>query len=332
MTTTTPTTTPTPAPPVPEPPRPAPPVTQGRGATAADPAIAGAVVVGVDGSEDADRAVVWAAEQARREHRRLVLLRGSALVGHSIYPGAEYLMMDQASVDAEASTGRAVLAASREQALRAGGDLDVTTLDVRTDPRLALVEASDRAHLMVVGSRGRGHTSSILMGSVSASLAARAACPVVVVRPQAVDAEHKPGVVVGARLDPGSVAVVDYAFAQASLRGVPLRVVHFYFDTETTDIQLTAMAGSSSLRQELAEPMAETVAGLREKYPDVDVHLDLATGAFRALLAETAGHHDLVVVGRRTGGRLDRAIGTWSTLSIVENAHGTVVVVPETVG
>ena len=60
-----------------------------------------------------------------------------------------------------------------------------------------------------------------------------------------------------------------------------------------------------------------------------EVHLDLQIGAFRTLLAESASQHDLLVIGRRTGNGLSRAIGTWSTLSIVEHAAGTVLVVPE---
>ena len=108
--------------------------------------------------------------------------------------------------------------------------------------------------------------------------------------------------------------------------------MHFYFDTESADEPRTVPPGSAALAAELREPMAEVVAGLAEKYPDVQVYLDLADGGFRTLLAAAAGRHDLLVIGRRTGNPVARVIGTWSTLSIVEHAAGTVLVVPESAG
>lgn len=294
----------------------------------ADASLAGAVVVGVDGSEDADRAVAWAADQATLENRALVLVHGSPMSGHGIYPGAEYMIMDDSAMKAQDDYATSLLSQAEARARTAHPELRISVLDIRSDSREALVQAARYAHLVVVGSRGRARAASMLLGSVSASVASRSDCPVVVVRP-ASSRTRTPGVVVGARLSPDAVPVVEYAFTQASLRGVPLRVVHFYLDTESTR---DALAGtwSPGLRQaELREELSQAVAGLSEKYPDVEVHLDLTSGSFRTLLADEASEHDLVVIGRRCGGHLDRTIGTWSTISIVEHAAGTVVVVPE---
>lgn len=293
-----------------------------------DPSMRGAVVVGVDGSEDAARAVAWAGAQAGLEGRPVVLVHASSLSGHSIYPGAEYLMMDDRAIAAVTADSQRVLSEATEAVLQVDTGLRVSGLDLRTEARETLVRASTVAHVVVVGSRGRGHTASLLLGSVSASVAARASCPVVIVRPPS-EGVRTPGVVVGVRFSPNATTVVEHAFVQASLRGVPLTVVHFYFDTEASEESLAVPEGSSALGDELRRPMAEAVAGLAERYPDVEVHVDLAEGGFRRVLAGAAGHHDLLVIGRRSGNALGRAIGTWSTLSIVEHASGTVLVVPE---
>jgi nucleotide-binding universal stress UspA family protein len=55
---------------------------------------------------------------------------------------------------------------------------------LRGEPAGAIIEAADahRAELIVIGSRGRGALAASVLGSVSASVAGRSACPVMVVR------------------------------------------------------------------------------------------------------------------------------------------------------
>ena len=61
--------------------------------------------------------------------------------------------------------------------------IDVQTTLVHSHPAQALIDESDGAELIVVGSRGRGGFTGMLLGSVSQAVLHHAACPVAVVHP-----------------------------------------------------------------------------------------------------------------------------------------------------
>jgi nucleotide-binding universal stress UspA family protein len=64
-----------------------------------------------------------------------------------------------------------------------GDTVDVTELVVEKAPVPALLDEASTDDLLVVGSRGRGGFSGLLLGSVSQQVAQHATCPVVIVRP-----------------------------------------------------------------------------------------------------------------------------------------------------
>jgi nucleotide-binding universal stress UspA family protein len=129
------------------------------------------VVVGIDESEDAAHALRWAATEARS--------RGAALqVVHawSLPPVAAYVV-DSAPI-AQAA-GELVEAALAEAGLADDERIEARVLPGA--PAAALLEAAQRADLVVVGSRGHGGFTGLLLGSVSHQVAGHAPCPVVVV-------------------------------------------------------------------------------------------------------------------------------------------------------
>ncbi len=128
------------------------------------------IVVGVDGSEIAMKALDWAALEADRT--------GAVLEIHTAYePGYVHVTQDEIQKNME----RLVEEATARVAQLAPG---VTTKSVTREesPATALIEASDGADLLVVGARGLGGFKGLLLGSVSQKCCLHAHCALVVVR------------------------------------------------------------------------------------------------------------------------------------------------------
>jgi nucleotide-binding universal stress UspA family protein len=290
---------------------------------------AGSVVVGTDGSAHAERAVVWAARQARAEGRALDVVHafGRVGVGELAWlgtPGLDQSVLARALREA----GETLVAEAREIAVLEVPGLDVRTHVLETDARDALVEASRAAHLVVVGSRGRGPLRSLVLGSVSHSVARLGGCPVVVCRPPEPHADARREVLVGAEGSAESGPVVEFAFRQASIHHLPLVVMHSFVDPTLAGRPGVEPAEPSDV-VELRMLLSESVAGLREKYPDVEVDLRLSEGLVDQCLLDEAPRAELLVVGRSDVSGWSRILYSSCALAVLERARTTVVVVPE---
>jgi nucleotide-binding universal stress UspA family protein len=140
-----------------------------------DPGTAsGRIVVGVDGSAPSERALRWAASLAAAFGARLELVTAwdvPASYGFASVPPDWDPAGDMRKVLDE--TVRAVFGdqppAGLQRQVREGGAAKV------------LIEASQGAIMVVVGSRGHGGFAGLLLGSVSANVAEHASCPVLVI-------------------------------------------------------------------------------------------------------------------------------------------------------
>ncbi|SEB96686.1 universal stress protein [Streptomyces sp. TLI_105] len=138
------------------------------------------VVVGVDGSPSSYAALRRAVRQALRSGATL------DVVGVYDVPGATG--WSAPPVDAAFVEEQAAKALSEELGSALSRIGEVPPLEqhiVRGNPAEVLIEASARAELLVVGSRGRGGFTSLLLGSVGQQCAVHASCPVVIVRANA---------------------------------------------------------------------------------------------------------------------------------------------------
>ncbi|GLY38199.1 universal stress protein [Amycolatopsis sp. NBRC 101858] len=155
-------------------------VVRGRADSAAF-ADSGPVVVGADGSPNSEQALAIAFEEAS--------LRGVPLVAVHAWSDVTY---EDTRGTARIRTQPETLEADEERLLgqRLAGwqekypDVEVRRQVVRDRPRHLLLDASETAQLVVVGSRGRGGFTGMLLGSTSQALVQHAQCPVLVVRPE----------------------------------------------------------------------------------------------------------------------------------------------------
>ena len=287
----------------------------------------GSIVCGVDGSADATRALHWATAQATLERRPLAVVAASGLdqTGTFAWSGAAgTLVIPTEELEARAQ----VVADSAADSVRQQRpDLEVVAHGVSGDPRDVLTRVSERANLVVLGSRGRGALRSRLLGSVSAAVTRHAHCPVVVCRPES-PGLVRTGVLVGADGTPESRPVLDFAFRAASERELPLTVLHSFRDV------LAAVAGPhlvAPTEDDVAEErllVAESLAGFADTYPDVRVETHLARGFADDCLAASSERWHLIVVGRHPTHTLSRMLSPTVATAVVERADTTVAVVP----
>ena len=135
----------------------------------------GRIVVGVDGSEPARRALAWAARQAELTGAGLDVVMAwempAMLFGPVVWPEG---------YDPRSDAVR-VLEEEVAAALDPGSAIPVTMRVEEGQAASVLHEAARGADLLVVGSRGRGGFTGLVIGSVSEHLAAHAPCPIVIV-------------------------------------------------------------------------------------------------------------------------------------------------------
>jgi nucleotide-binding universal stress UspA family protein len=281
------------------------------------------VVAGADGSPESVRAVEWAAREAA--------LRGTELRILSIASMPPRMSPNPATHDTvaghiEDASAEALTAAAR-QAAAAAPDLTVhTELREHAAPATALVEAGSDALMLVLGSRGSGGFSALILGSVSRYAATHAACPVVVVREETEAARRE--VVVGVR-DPGQAsAALGFAFEAAALRQARLVAVHAR--------ARSPFGGHEEPAEEEQRTLDALLASWREKYPDVQASAEIMHAHPGRVLAGASARADLVVLGRHgpggghgAGHSPGHGPGVGSvTHAVLSHAHGPVVSVP----
>ena len=182
------------------------------------------VVAGTDGSEESLRAVDWAAREALIRGLPLRIMSAAAMpprmTGHQAAsgPGPE-------TVSGMLRKNRDhTLAAAAERAAAVAPGLRVDVDALAGAPAYALTEAGSNASMLVVGARGVGRFTAMILGSVSQYVSAHATCPVVVVREETTTAHRQVGVGIG---DPDrSAAALAFAFEEAALRKASLIAVH----------------------------------------------------------------------------------------------------------
>ena len=253
------------------------------------------VVVGVDDSHGAARAVGWAAHEAER--------RGAGLLLAHVHPTALAAPPGDGAVAPDA-----LLRASGDLAAEVAPEVPVRASVLVGTTVEALVAESRGADLLVLGSAGRADVDHAAMGSVASRLATHADCPVVVVRDEP-PRDPRGRVVAGVLDTPSGHAAAEVATREAGLRHAALVLVH-------ADAPVGAGPGVAALAADIAA-----------RHPDLALDAHRVHADPVSALIEASGDADLLVLGcRHSTEHFDARLGPVPA-SILPRVHCPVMLV-----
>jgi nucleotide-binding universal stress UspA family protein len=284
------------------------------------------IVVGTDGSKEAQRAVEWAAREAVLRGAPLRIVSAAELLprmigshGESQYETVSDLLRD--------NRDRALTAAA-ELAGQAASGLLIDTDQLAGDPADAVTESGNGALMLVVGSRGRGAFTAMLLGSVSRYAAIHASSPVVVVREETTATHKQVGVGIS---DPETCpAALEFAFEEAMLRKASVMAIHAWHTPETDISRAGPEPGAPAadvLEAAASRQLEKLLDEWRKKYPDVSVSQDVVHGHPGRALVGLSARADLTVIGRRSTHAGVHGPGT-VLHAVLNHAHGPIATVP----
>jgi nucleotide-binding universal stress UspA family protein len=285
------------------------------------------VVAGIDGSDSAAAAAVWAVGEAKARHAPLRLVYAfsgyRAVSSMSMY--GDIALPEMSVLRAAAKT---VLDGAAGHLATVAPDVEISTHAQDGDAADVLVDEARGAVTVVLGSRRLGALGSVLLGSVATMVSARAECPVVVVRGPAIPPEEGSAVVVGVQPDENCAGAIAYAFDYASRNAVRLHAVLCCHPDRLAQM---------SWRPEQPVPpraqawLSESLAGWREKFPDVDVHAAVTREHPVEGLVAAANGQCLLVVGTHNRGALVGTLLGSVSQGVLHHATCPVAVVPPAV-
>jgi nucleotide-binding universal stress UspA family protein len=283
----------------------------------------GPVVIALDGTSNSAHTLEWGVTEAVRRQAEVLLVR-TVDDAWQVTAWSWYPIVGGSDVDAEATQ---YLADLQTHLLERRPEVIVNSRVLHGQVVPCLRELSGDAQLIVVGARprtGRGRT-----GSTGVHVAAHARCPVAVVRTDPVH-PTPPGtaVVVGVDGSPASLVGARFAAREASMRGLPLTVLHARPTIPDPfgrgNVPPLATDDEDDPTHKAARVVAES---LRDELPDLVVDVALVDDDPTDALVGLARGADLLVVGSRgLGGFRGMLLGSVSS-AVLRVAAGPVLVV-----
>ncbi|UOQ58640.1 universal stress protein [Leucobacter allii] len=255
-------------------------------------------LIGVDGSEQSRVALAWGLARATERRAAVELLH----VADDSFLSESVAFLSEAQ-----SASEQMLQAETEYARSLGFAGTITGTAVVGHPIAEVEEASKRADLLILGAHGGSRFAGSFFGTRAVKAAATAHCPVAVI-PQR-DVAPNAGVVVGVDGSEASRKAIAFAAEEASQRGVPLIAVYAWMPPLTPGLEyLWSEELVESQRAAAEEAIAIGVAGLAERYPDLEIERRILQSAPVAALVQSAEGAEMLVVGSRGRGGISRLL------------------------
>ncbi|WP_114560069.1 universal stress protein [Desertihabitans aurantiacus] len=257
------------------------------------------VVVGVDGSDDGQRALVYACRAARAREAELLVAHA---VDDAVLAGAWGVVYDPTLLQ---QAGETIVAEAVEFAQGMGVPADrISSEVVMGNPSGVLSKLSEEADLVVVGRRSVRGLERLFVGSTSVGVAASATCPVIMVS-AATHVEHTGSlgrIGVGIEPNPKASVALTLAFEEAERRDAHLEVVHAW---QPPTVGLFARSPRPEKLEESrradAARVHELVAPLAAAHPGVSYSVTETTAHPVDLLVERSAELDLLWLGVHEG-------------------------------
>ncbi|WP_329224495.1 universal stress protein [Streptomyces canus] len=288
------------------------------------------LVVGVDGSDGSLAAVDWAVDEAARLGLPLRLVYASLW---ERYEGA--LPFGGLERPSEQVMADSVVGTAAERAHRRNPEVKVVSKEViLAEASDALLREGHNACALVTGSRGRGELAGLLLGSVSLAVAARAHCPVIVVRgDRAGLAGTHERILLGAGDSASAGEAVRFAFREAEARGCTLDAVRAWRCPahESADHPRPAEDPTHDHEQRASALLDAVLHDAAADHSGVRVRRTTVEGSARKVLLDRSAAADLVIVGaRRRSGHFGLQLGRVGH-TLLHHAQCPVAVVPQRV-
>ena len=257
------------------------------------------IVVGVNGSAGSEAALSWALKRAAAQ--KLPVLCVHAVDDRWMSPDFQYHELIRES-------GMELLEKAKASAKSQAPDVDVDVQLRHGSPGSGLREASKEATMVVVGAHDKHWMDGGPLTDRALQIVTASDSPVAVIPSTPGTGTH--GVVVGVDGSEESLQAVAFAAAEADRGGDELTVVlAFRSPARWVEHQLPESGLAETIVEEDRIVLAESVAGLGDKYPDLVVHQRLETDTEPAkALTDLARDARLLVVGSRGRGGFSRLV------------------------
>jgi len=295
------------------------------------------VLVGLDGSENAEKAMWWAVDIAVASGRTLRLLTSYALpVIMGIGASAGYMPPVLSSEDVHEADvkHRALVESMKAKVVASHPSLVVETFLEQGSPALALLKAAEDCSMIVLGTRGIGGAHALLMGSTSYAVAHRAKCPVALV-PETSDRTGTGKVIVGVDGSTNAMIAANWAADLASAVHRPLELVtawHYPYAVMAPEMGPMSAPDIEELRLAMLRDAKSLVGRVKDRIvaehavvPPIEVNL--YEGSATDSLVDSSRPSDIVVVGSRSHSVLASVLLGSTALGVAHRSKGPVVIV-----
>jgi len=255
------------------------------------------VLVGIDGSEDGLRATRLGAGRALRRGSDLWLVHA---LDDGVVAGGWGVIYDPSVLE---QAGRAAMNQAVEAAVQRGLDRDRIETDVLVGhPAVILEELSQQAETVILGRRAASGLERMFVGSTSTSLAATAACPVIVIssaaNPGPTTTHHRIGVALGqGKTD----KALRWGCQEAQSRDATLEVLHVAPNQSSGALALVNRSGEADKggRERVDQELEARIAPVREEYPGLTIETKRLVGPPSDQLISRTAELDLLVLSVR---------------------------------